>query len=87
MSGLRPQVLCIQEAIAASQDLRTVKILMQLSEDMVFDLLLIKTNYCFSLIFESARTSLNSSGIPFHSYQGCWDEEYRVVFLIYEVEY
>lgn len=54
---------------------------------MVFDLLLIKTNYCISVIFESAGTSLNSTGIPFHSYQGYGDEGHRVVFLIYEVEY
>ena len=30
---------------------------------MVFDLLLIKTNYHISVIFESARTSLNSADI------------------------
>lgn len=53
---------------------------------MVFDLLLIKTNYCISVIFESPRTSLNSTGIPFHNYQGCGDEGHRVVFLINEVE-
>lgn len=54
---------------------------------MVFDLLLIKTNYCISVIFESLRTSLNSTGIPFHNYRGCGDEGPSVVFLINEVEY
>lgn len=54
---------------------------------MVFDLLLIKTNYCISVIFESVRISLNSTGILFHSYWGYRDKGHRVVFLIYEVEY
>lgn len=54
---------------------------------MAFDLLLIKTNYCISVLLESVKTSLNSIGIPFHSNQGCWGVGHNVVFLIYGVKY